>query len=537
LLQTQLEKTEKEMKKKEKQWAADLGELKKENDRHQKIISQSLNLGPEAKIEATMQHEITRLTSENLDLRETLDKQSDQIRKLKKMLKTYAKKLKDGEGWPDKWSWVRPSMSVTSDLAAEIAAELESEENTSSTDAIATVIHRGERSYMGMLEYKKEDEGALIKNLVQDLKPKMAAGLIPGLPAYVLFMCVRHTDYINDDDKVKSLLTATINGIKKVVKRHSDDLERITLWLANTCRLLHTLKQYSGEKQFQNENTTKQNEQSLRNFDLSEYRQVFSDLAVWNYQALMKLMEELIQPSIVPAILEHEAIAGLTASKPSGLRGRSSSTAKDSDDGKDSQHALDALMRTLNSYMKIVKQHAVDPELVKQIFRQLFYYLCAGALNNLLLRKDMCNWSKGMQIRYNLSHLEQWLRDNNLHEFGAQAALEPIIQASQLLQARKTDSDVDSVCDMCSKLTTAQIVKILNIYTPVDEFEERVPVAFIRKIQSKLKERDEQSTTSNTLLLDTKYSYPVTFPFNPSSVALETITVPEQLHLGFLIRH
>lgn len=50
------------------------------------------------------------------------------------------------------------------------------------------------------------------------MKPKLAAGLIPGLPAYILFMCVRHTDYINDDDKVKSLLTSTINGIKKVVK-------------------------------------------------------------------------------------------------------------------------------------------------------------------------------------------------------------------------------------------------------------------------------------------------------------------------------
>ena len=32
------------------------------------------------------------------------------------------------------------------------------------------------------------------------------------------------------------------------VQKHSDDLERITLWLANTCRLMHTLKQYSGEK-------------------------------------------------------------------------------------------------------------------------------------------------------------------------------------------------------------------------------------------------------------------------------------------------
>ncbi|CAG5121150.1 unnamed protein product, partial [Candidula unifasciata] len=471
------------------------------------LTQKSLTLGPEARIEATMQHEITRLTSENLDLRESIDKQSDQIRKLKKILKVYARKLKDGE-------------------AAEIAAELENEEKAANTDAIATVLHR-ERSYMGMLEYKREDEAALIKNLILDLKPKLASGLIPGLPAYILFMCVRHTDYINDDEKVKSLLTATINGIRKVVKRHSDDLERITLWLANTCRLLHTLKQYSGEKQFQIENTSKQNEQSLRNFDLSEYRQVFSDLAVWNYQALIKLMEELIQPNIrsitlfcfffliisVPAILEHEAIAGLTASKPSGLRGRSSSNARELEDGKDSQHSLDVLMRTLNSYMKIVKQHAVDPELIKQIFRQVSGLLVV------------------------LYHLEQWLRDNTLHDFGAQAALEPIIQASQLLQARKTDSDVDSICDMCSKLTPAQIVKILNIYTPVDEFEERVPIPFIRKIQAKLKEREEPGAASSTLLMDTKYSFPVTFPFNPSSVALETLAVPDQLHLGFLIRH
>lgn len=51
-----------------------------------------------------------------------------------------------------------------------------------------------------------------------DLKPKLAAGLIPGLAAYVIFMCVRHTDYVNDDEKVKTLLTSSINGIKKVVK-------------------------------------------------------------------------------------------------------------------------------------------------------------------------------------------------------------------------------------------------------------------------------------------------------------------------------
>lgn len=44
------------------------------------------------------------------------------------------------------------------------------------------------------------------------------------------------------------------------------------------------MKQYSGDKVFQKINTQKQNEQCLKNFDLSEYRQVFSDIAVWIYQ-------------------------------------------------------------------------------------------------------------------------------------------------------------------------------------------------------------------------------------------------------------
>ncbi|XP_025081332.1 unconventional myosin-Va-like isoform X4 [Pomacea canaliculata] len=543
LLQNQLENVEKELKRKDKAYQQELVELRKENERQQKLIGQqrrqlkrnSLTLGPEAKIEATMQHEITRMTAENLDLRETIDKQSEQIRKLKKMLKIYAKKLKDGEGLPARWSWMTTSVSVTSEIAAEIAAELEQDEKDKGGATMGATVKLRERTYMGMFEYRREDEGALIKNLILELKPKVAAGLIPGLPSYVLFMCVRHTDYINDDDKVKALLTGTINGIKKVVKKHTDDLERVTLWLANTCRLMHTLKQYSGDKQFQVDNQPRQNEMCLRNFDLSEYRQVFSDLAIWIYQTLIKFMQELLQPSIVPAILEHEAIAGLTASKPSGLRGRSSSNARDLDDGKEDAHSLDALMRTLNSYMRILTQHAVDPELVKQIFRQLYYFMCAGALNNLLLRKDMCNWSKGMQIRYNLSHMEQWLRDNKLQESGAQLALDPIVQASQLLQARKTDSDVESICEMCSKLTIAQIIKILNLYTPVDEFEERVPISFIRKIQSRLKSRpDAAAAGSNTLLMDTKFTYPVTFPFNPSSILLDSVEVPEQLHLGFL---
>lgn len=46
-----------------------------------------------------------------------------------------------------------------------------------------------------------------------------------------------------------------------------------------------------------------------------------------------------------------------------------------------------------------------------------------------------------------------------------------------------------------------QIIKILNLYTPADEFEEHVPVSFIRKIEATLQERSEPQEQVRVLYL------------------------------------
>ncbi|XP_070766866.1 unconventional myosin-Va isoform X4 [Enoplosus armatus] len=486
----------------------ELQNVKEENNRQQQLLAQNLQLPPEARIEASLQHEITRLTNENLDLMEQLEKQDRTIRKLKKQLKVYSKRI------------------------GEMGAG-QTEGQTSPGQMVDEPIHpvnipRREKDFQGMLEYKKEDELKLVKNLILELKPRgVAVNLIPGLPAYILFMCLRHADYVNDDQKVRTLLTSTINSIKKILKKRGDDFETVSFWLANTCRFLHCLKQYSGDEAFMKHNTQRQNEHTLSNFDLAEYRQVISDLAIQIYQQLIKCMENILQPMIVSGMLEHETIQGVSGVKPTGLRKRTSSIA---DEGT---YTLDSILRQLSAFHSTMCQHGTDPELIKQVVKQQFYIIGAVTLNNLLLRKDMCSWSKGMQIRYNVSQLEEWLRDKGLMTCGAKETLEPLIQAAQLLQVKKkTDEDAEAICSMCLALTTAQIVKVLNLYTPVNEFEERVSVAFIRTIQTRLRDRCE----SPQLLMDTKMIYPVTFPFSPSSLALETIQIPSSLNLGFLTR-
>uniref|UniRef100_A0A670ISP8 Myosin VB n=1 Tax=Podarcis muralis TaxID=64176 RepID=A0A670ISP8_PODMU len=516
LLEAQLQDQRREHEEEVETLKEQMGTLREEMEKQQEVFFQTLQLSPEAQVEFGIQQEIMRLTSENLqfnlitdvipvfqDLKELLEKLKKNESKLKKQLKIYMKKVQDYE-------------------VVEQTEKRQHELNRQVT------VQRKEKDFQGMLEYCKEDEPLLVKNLITDLKPQMVSATVPCLPAYILYMCIRHADYSNDDHKVHSLLTSTINGIKKVLKKHHDDFEMTSFWLANTCRLLHCLKQYSGDTGFMTQNTVKQNEHCLKNFDLTEYRQILSDLSIQIYQQLIKIAEGVLQPMIVTAVLENESIQGLSGVKPMGYRKRTSSMGD-----SDNFYTLEAIIRQLNTFHSVMYDQGLDPEIIQQAVKQLFYMINAVALNNLLLRKDVCSWSTGMQLRFNISQLEEWLRVKNLQQSGAAKTMEPLIQAAQLLQLKKkTSEDAEAICSLCTALTTQQIVKILNLYTPVNEFEERVTVAFIRNIQANLQERNEPPQ----LLLDFKFMFPVLFPFNPSSLTMDSIHIPASLGLEFLNR-
>ncbi|XP_067236756.1 unconventional myosin-Va isoform X1 [Chanodichthys erythropterus] len=501
-LQTQGQSHEKEVE----GLRAELQRLKAELDQQQQMMSDSLELPHDARIQAGLQHEISRLTQQNMDLLEQTGKQDKMIRKLKKHLKLYMKKFGEAE--------------------AGVHIEQSSPDVVGESGRMVSIV-RKERDFRGMLEYRKDDENKLFKILITELKPRgVAVNLIPGLPAYILFMCLRHADYANDDQRVSTLLNSSINAIKSVLKKRGD-FETISFWLANTCRFLHCLKQYSGEEGYTKHNTPRQNEHCLTNFDLSEYCQVLSDLAIQIYQQLIRVIENILHPMIAPAMLEQETIQGVMGVKPTGMRKRTSSFPEDS------SHSLESILKQLDVFYYTLLQHGNDTDLVRQVIKQQFYLICCVTLNNLLLRKDMCSWSKGLQIRYNVCQLEEWLLDKDLQGSGARESLEPLIQAAQLLQIKKkSQDDAEAICTMCSALTTQQIVKILSLYTPVNEFEERVSISFIKSVQNLLKDRKE----SSQLLMDAKIIFSVTFPFNPSSVALETIQIPSSLNLSFLTR-
>ncbi|NXO14368.1 MYO5B protein, partial [Oriolus oriolus] len=166
-----------------------------------------------------------------------------------------------------------------------------------------------------------------------------------------------------------------------------------------------------------------------------------------------------------------------------------------------------------------------------QAMCQLLFLISGTTLNCLLLRKDLCSWSCGIQLRHNISRVEQWLRAQGLQQSGACEVLEPLVQAAQLLQVKKvTEEDAGALCSLCTVLTPQRVVKILRAYTPAAGLEERVSPHFI----SSRRLRDQYGEGPGQLLVDTSRLFPVYLPFTASPLHLDELHIPETLNLAFL---
>uniref|UniRef100_A0A8C3CI02 Uncharacterized protein n=1 Tax=Cairina moschata TaxID=8855 RepID=A0A8C3CI02_CAIMO len=353
-----------------------------------------------------------------------------------------------------------------------------------------------------------------------DYRPQSSSGALPELPAFLLFLCLRHADHCRDEPRAHSLLDAAINAIKRVMKKHSDDFEVVALWLANTCQLLNCLRQYGRDESCSQGNTARQSAHHLQHLDLQSAGRSLGALAVQLYQQLVRTAEKRLKPMIVSAMLESETIQGLASSCPPGLHRPSAPAA----------HTLPELLQQLGSFHQLLGRHGLAPAVGHQVLRQLLFLVSGTTLNYLLLRRDACSWTRGIQLRYNISQLEQWLRAQGLQHSGAREMLEPLVQAAQLLQVKKaTEEDAGAICSLCTVLSPQQVVKILRAYTPAAGLEERVSPDFISTVE-------QQQGGPSQLLVDTSHLFPVNLPFVASPVHLDEIRIPDTMDLAFLLR-
>jgi len=138
----------------------------------------------------------------------------------------------------------------------------------------------------------------------------------------------------------------------------------------------------------------------------------------------------------------------------------------------------------LSSTLFVLDLYDIHSVITSQILAQLFYWVGAELFNHILTRKHYLARTKAMQIRMNISTVEDWARNNNRSpehyengslttsgektEDAARKHLAPVIQLLQWLQCFSSLGDdpeaLDNTMKQLTRLTPQQLLRSATNY-------------------------------------------------------------------------
>ncbi|KAI9219729.1 hypothetical protein BC828DRAFT_385372 [Blastocladiella britannica] len=135
----------------------------------------------------------------------------------------------------------------------------------------------------------------------------------------------------------------------------------------------------------------------------------------------------------------------------------------------------------LSSTLYVLQTFQIHPSLVHQAIEQLFYYVGTSTFNRLLSRPELCCRWKAMQIRMNLSHLEEWVRSNAIPAPSKDSFtrhLQPVISLLQLLQIVSHFDTLSAFREAIREsehlniLSWSQLLRAVDLYTYEEDEKE-----------------------------------------------------------------
>lgn len=110
----------------------------------------------------------------------------------------------------------------------------------------------------------------------------------------------------------------------------------------------------------------------------------------------------------------------------------------------------------LSGVLLVLQLYEVNPAVVIQAFSQIMFWVSCELFNRILSRKKYTCRSKAVQIKMNITALEDWFRANGLPVKTATQHLEPVTQLLRWLQCLSQIRDFDTL------IGTLQTLKALN---------------------------------------------------------------------------
>ncbi|CZT04244.1 hypothetical protein WAI453_009675 [Rhynchosporium graminicola] len=331
-----------------------------------------------------------------------------------------------------------------------------------------------------MFVFQESELGRILDIIITHMTPQRTPSQKP-VPANILFLSARYAHYHANQDLLAKLLITAMDKINDVVEAHQWDMTILAFWISNATLLLHYLKKDAGLVE-----------------STSEFQLQLVELINEIFILIIRDAERRMDKVLDPAMLDHETIPGFeditfqnewkifkrknqVKEVPVEKRFRPPSPKARA---KPSPRNVTSL---LSSTLFVLDLYDIHSVITAQILAQLLYWLGAELFNRIMSDRKYLARTKAMQIRMNISSLEDWARSNNRqpehYEHGSMTSsgeptiesgrhhLAPVIQLLQWLQCFSSLGNDDfealvGTVQQLTRLTPQQLIHAVKHYRP-----------------------------------------------------------------------
>ncbi|GAB7355402.1 hypothetical protein MBLNU459_g5920t1 [Dothideomycetes sp. NU459] len=356
-----------------------------------------------------------------------------------------------------------------------------------------------------MFVFQENDLDRILNIIITEMTPQRSPSQKP-VPANIIFLGARYAHYHANRELLDEWLGAAQEKIYAVVEKQQWDMTMLAFWISNATLLLYYLKKDVG-----------------LTAATSQFQAQMAEQVHEIYILIIRDAERRMDKVLDEAMLDHETIPGFEdiafqnewkflrskpkpkAPEPLEKRFRPPSPKRKA------QVSPRNITSLLSSTLFVLDLYDIHSVIATQVLSQLVYWLSAEIFNRIMSNKRYLARTKAMQIRMNISQLEDWARSNNRqpdhYENGSLTStgenivdatrrhLAPVVQLLQWLQCFSSLGQdfeaLDTTLQQLPALSTRQLLHAVKHYR-AEVGEKILPKAALKHIQESKKKLAQQ---------------------------------------------
>jgi hypothetical protein len=331
-----------------------------------------------------------------------------------------------------------------------------------------------------MFVFQEHELDRILDIVITKMTPQRSPSQKP-VPANMIFLSARYAHYHSSSELLGRLLVSAMDRINDVVERCQWDMTILAFWISNATLLLHYLRKDAGLVEA-----------------TADFQAHLAELINEIFILIVRDAERRLDKVLDVAMLDHETIPGfegITFQNEWKLFKRKATVKEEPLEKRlrppsPKQKAKPAprnVTSLLSSTLFVLDLYDIHSVITAQIVTQLLYWIGAELFNRIMSNRKYLARTKAMQIRMNISILEDWARTNNRQaehyeggemtssgETTADAArqhLAPVIQLLQWLQCFSSlgADDLEALVgtlQQLKRLSPQQLIHAATHYRP-----------------------------------------------------------------------